>query len=100
MNQFVDTKQPDVGGFRSWFWAVNKTTLCALVFAVGDRLPSAAIYALSGLKNVRCVAGLFVLAYNLMRMTKLAPQLIGWGTVTSKMLARAALKRINIFNAA
>ena len=30
-----------------------------------------------GLSRVRCVVGLFVLAHNLMRMAKLAPQLIG-----------------------
>jgi hypothetical protein len=43
-----------------------------------------------GLKKVRCVVGLFVLAHNLMRMVKLAPQLIGWGTTPSKMAAHAA----------
>ena len=32
------------------------------------------------LPKVRSVVGLFVLAHNLMRMAKLAPQLIGWGT--------------------
>ncbi len=33
-----------------------------------------------GLPKVRSVVGLFVLAHNLMRMAKLAPKLIGWGT--------------------
>ena len=43
-----------------------------------------------GLPKVRCVVGLFVLAHNLMRMAKLAPQLIGWGTAPSKIAAQAA----------
>jgi hypothetical protein len=43
-----------------------------------------------GLAKVRCVVGLFVLAHNLMRMAKLAPQLIGWGTGPSAMAASAA----------
>jgi transposase len=43
-----------------------------------------------GLAKVRSVVGLFVLAHNLMRMVKLAPQLIGWGTGTSAMAASAA----------
>ncbi len=43
-----------------------------------------------GLAKVRCVVGLFVLAHNLMRMVKLAPQLIGWGTGPSAMAASAA----------
>jgi transposase len=42
-----------------------------------------------GLAKVRCVVGLFVLAHNLMRMVKLAPQLIGWGTGASVMAAQA-----------
>ena len=33
-----------------------------------------------GLNKVRCVARLYVLAHNLMRIAALAPQLIGWGT--------------------
>jgi transposase len=32
-----------------------------------------------GLAKVKCVVLLYVLAHNLMRMVKLAPQLIGWG---------------------
>ena len=43
-----------------------------------------------GLAKVRCVVGLFVLAHNLLRMAKLAPQIIGWGTTPSKMAAQAA----------
>lgn len=43
-----------------------------------------------GLKKVRAVVGLFVLAHNLMRIVKLAPQLIGWGTAASAMAASAA----------
>lgn len=43
-----------------------------------------------GLAKVRSVVGLFVLAHNLMRMVKLAPQLIGWGTGPSAMAASAA----------
>jgi transposase len=43
-----------------------------------------------GLSKVRSVVGLFVLAHNLMRMVKLAPQLIGWGTGPSTMAASAA----------
>jgi hypothetical protein len=43
-----------------------------------------------GLTKVRCVVGLFVLAHNLMRIVKLAPQLIGWGTAASAMAASAA----------
>ena len=43
-----------------------------------------------GLPKVRCVVGLFVLAHNLMRMAKLAPPLIGWGTAPSKIAAQAA----------
>jgi transposase len=43
-----------------------------------------------GLAKVRCVVGLYVLAHNLMRMAKLAPQLIGWGTGPSAMAAQAA----------
>jgi transposase len=43
-----------------------------------------------GLPKVRCVVGLFVLAHNLLRMVKLAPELVGWGTTPSKMAAQAA----------
>jgi transposase len=43
-----------------------------------------------GLTKVRSVVGLFVLAHNLMRMAKLAPQLIGWGTGPSAGAASAA----------
>lgn len=43
-----------------------------------------------GLAKVRSVVGLFVLAHNLMRIAKLAPQLIGWGITPSKMAAQAA----------
>ena len=43
-----------------------------------------------GLTKVRSVVGLFVLAHNLMRMAKLAPQLIGWGSSPSAMAAQAA----------
>ena len=32
-----------------------------------------------GLARVKCVARLYVLAHNLMRMAVLAPHLIGWG---------------------
>ena len=40
-----------------------------------------------GLAKVKCVVRLYALAHNLMRMAALAPQLIGWGTGTSAMLA-------------
>lgn len=43
-----------------------------------------------GLAKVRCVVGLFVLAHNLMRMAKLAPQLVGWGIAPSKTAAQGA----------
>jgi transposase len=43
-----------------------------------------------GLAKVRAVVGLFVLAHNLMRIVKLAPQLIGWGTGPCAMAASAA----------
>jgi len=43
-----------------------------------------------GLTKARCVVGLFVLAHNLMRIVKLAPQLIGWGTAPSAIAASAA----------
>jgi hypothetical protein len=43
-----------------------------------------------GLTKVRFVVGLFVLAHNLMRIVKLAPQLIGWGIGPSAMAASAA----------
>jgi transposase len=43
-----------------------------------------------GLTKVRSVVGLFVLAHNLMRIVKLAPQLIGWGRGPSAMAAQAA----------
>ena len=33
-----------------------------------------------GLRKVRCVVGLYVLAHNLMRMAALVPHLVGWGT--------------------
>ena len=39
-----------------------------------------------GLAKVKCVATLFALAHNLMRMATLAPHLIGIGTSTSAML--------------
>jgi len=42
-----------------------------------------------GLAKVKCVVGLFVLAHNLMRMAKLAPQLIGWGIGTSAVAKMA-----------
>lgn len=38
-----------------------------------------------GRAKVSCVVKLYVLAHNLMRMVKLAPQLVGWGTGTSAM---------------
>ena len=43
-----------------------------------------------GLTKVRCVVGLFVLAHNLMRMAKLAPQLVGRGIAPSKIAAQGA----------
>ena len=43
-----------------------------------------------GLSKVRAVAYLYVLAHNLMRMVKIAPQLIGRGTSTSAMTPAAA----------
>jgi transposase len=43
-----------------------------------------------GLAKVRCVVRLYALAHNLMRMTALAPQLIGLGTVTSAVAVKAA----------
>ena len=43
-----------------------------------------------GLARVRCVVGLFVLAHNLMRMAKLAPQLIGWGMGAKTICSQAA----------
>jgi transposase len=43
-----------------------------------------------GLTKVRSVVGLFVLAHNLMRIVKLAPQLIGWGIGPSAMAVQAA----------
>ena len=43
-----------------------------------------------GLAKVRCVARLFALAHNLMRMALLAPELIGWGTGASALSATPA----------
>ena len=43
-----------------------------------------------GLRKVRSVVGLYVLAHNLMRIVKLAPQLIGRGTASCAMAAQAA----------
>ena len=40
-----------------------------------------------GLAKVKCVVRLYALAHNLMRMAALAPQLIGWGTGASVMIA-------------
>jgi IS5 family transposase len=42
-----------------------------------------------GLAKVKCVVRLFALAHNLMRIVTLAPQLIGLGTATSAMAAKA-----------
>ena len=46
--------------------------------------------AVRGLNKVRAVVGLFVLAHNLMRMVKLAPQLLGIGTGASAAAALGA----------
>ncbi len=43
-----------------------------------------------GLSKVRAVAYLYALAHNLMRMVKIAPQLIGWGTAAPAVAATAA----------
>jgi hypothetical protein len=43
-----------------------------------------------GLNKVRAVAYLYALAHNLMRMAKIAPQLIGWGTGAPAGAAAAA----------
>ena len=43
-----------------------------------------------GLTKVKCVAKLFVLAHNLMRMVKLAPELVGWGRGAPAVSAMAA----------
>ena len=43
-----------------------------------------------GLAKVRCVARLFALAHNLMRMAVLAPELIGWGTGAPALTATLA----------
>ena len=43
-----------------------------------------------GLDKVRCVARLFALAHNLMRMAVLAPELIGWGTGAPALSATPA----------
>lgn len=43
-----------------------------------------------GLRKVRAVAYLYALAHNLMRMAKIAPQMIGWGTGASATALLAA----------
>ena len=43
-----------------------------------------------GLAKVRCVVKLYALAHNLMRIVKLAPQLIGWGTAACAAAATPA----------
>lgn len=43
-----------------------------------------------GLSKVRAVAYLYALAHNLMRMVKIAPKLIGWGTGASAAATAAA----------
>ena len=43
-----------------------------------------------GLARVRCVVGLFVLAHNLMRMVKLAPQLVGLGMGAKTIYSQVA----------
>jgi IS5 family transposase len=43
-----------------------------------------------GLNKVRAVAYLYALAHNLMRMVKIAPQLIGWATGAPAGAAAAA----------
>jgi transposase len=43
-----------------------------------------------GLRKVRALAYLYALAHNLMRMAKIAPQLIGWGTGASAAALMAA----------
>jgi hypothetical protein len=43
-----------------------------------------------GLSKVRAVAYLYALAHNLMRMVKLAPQLVGRGTGAPAVAAAAA----------
>lgn len=43
-----------------------------------------------GLGKVRAVACLYALAHNLMRMVKIAPQLIGWGAVARETAPAAA----------
>lgn len=43
-----------------------------------------------GLSKVRAVAYLYALAHNLMRMVKIAPKLIGWGTGASTAAAAVA----------
>ena len=43
-----------------------------------------------GLARVRCVVGLFVLAHNLMRIARLAPQLIGWGIGAKTIYSQVA----------
>lgn len=43
-----------------------------------------------GLRKARSVVGLFVPAHNLMRIAKLAPQLISWRTGASEMAGQAA----------
>jgi transposase len=40
-----------------------------------------------GLRKAKSVVGLFVLTHNLMRMVKIAPQLIGWGLGAPKMVS-------------
>ena len=42
-----------------------------------------------GFAKAKCVVLLYVLAHNLMRMVKLAPELIGWGATMSAMAANA-----------
>jgi IS5 family transposase len=43
-----------------------------------------------GLSKVRAVVYLYALAHNLMRMVKIAPKLIGWGTGACAAAAAAA----------
>ena len=40
-----------------------------------------------GIAKAKSVLGLFVLTRNMMRMVKIAPQLIGWGMGASKTLS-------------
>jgi hypothetical protein len=80
-----------VGDWREWMTTDEAKELCKARAATAECVNAQArnrglvLLPVRGLKKVKSVALLFALAHNLMRMMRLAPEMLGIGTGTSRI---------------